>query len=319
MTHYFLINPAAGRKDRADELEAKIQAACRARGVDFEVYRTCGVGDATAFTRRVCAEASGPVRFYACGGDGTLGEVACGMADCPMAQLALIPTGTGNDFARNFSGREAFSDPEAQLDGEVMPIDLLQINGLYCVNMVNIGFDSEVVVKVAQIKKSPFVPGKLAYIFGVAMTFFRMPGVKASISIDGEQPFEADLQLLTAGNGGFCGGGFHSNPHARPNSGVIDFLKVKKVSRLTFVRLIGKYRKGTHLDNDDCADLLSCRTCRTLDMTFDKPMHICIDGETVVTDRVHIQVCPQKISFVVPRGSRLAVSTSEAQALAEKI
>ena len=118
MKHCFVLNPAAGKGKIAAELTKKIEAVCRAREVDFEVYLTMGVGDATDYVLRAAAERTEPIRFYACGGDGTLGETARGIMSLEnrdSVSLGLIPVGTGNDFARNFSNKENFFDIEAQL------------------------------------------------------------------------------------------------------------------------------------------------------------------------------------------------------------
>lgn len=307
MRHIFIINPAAGKGKHVAELTERIRTACTARNADFLIYTTTCVGDATETVRRMCADADAdnPLRFYACGGDGTLGEVASGMVNCPHAQLALIPAGTGNDFVRNFTENQLFFDINAQLDGTPAPIDALRLNDRWCINMINIGFDCEVVTEKEKLNRKPYIPGKLAYIGGVALTFFRMPGIHARISVDGA-PFETrSLQLTTMANGECCGGGFHSNPRSSLQDGMIDLLQIDPVSRFTFIRLIGSYQKGTHLDGDKNANILRALKCRTLDMEFDRDQNICIDGEVTQARKLHLEIVPAAVRFSVPRGSAL--------------
>ena len=302
MKHFFVINPAAGKKDRSEPLEKLVERTCDARGAAYEIYLTQGVGDATEYVRRQCEKTAEPMRFYACGGDGTLGEVANGLIGQENAELAHIPLGTGNDFVRNFTETERFMDIDAQLDGEARPIDLLRVNDGYCVNMINIGFDCEVVSKTAEIKRKPLVPAKMAYIFGVALTFLHMPGVKARLSVDDGAEEAVELQLLTIANGGFCGGGFHSNPRARLQNGLIDLLKVLRVSRGAFLNLIGAYKKGTHLESRKHRKVLTSLTCHTLHMVFDHPQNVCADGEISRMTELCVSAVPAGVKFSLPHG-----------------
>ncbi|HOA85292.1 MAG TPA: acylglycerol kinase family protein, partial [Bacillota bacterium] len=83
MKHCFLINPAAGKGKLFRSIDGDIRAYCDRQGVDYEIYYTKGIGDAEDYIRRTCGEASGELRFYACGGDGTLNEVANRAAGYP--------------------------------------------------------------------------------------------------------------------------------------------------------------------------------------------------------------------------------------------
>ncbi len=307
MRHIFLINPMAGGGKNHDALTEKIRSVCTARGVDFMIHVTRYAGDATETVRTLCAEATTdhPIRFYACGGDGTLCEVLAGMADCPYAELGLIPCGTGNDFARNMTPKELFFDIDAQLDGEAVSIDLLYANERPCINMINIGFDCEVVCKKDEYNQKPHFPHKLAYVIGVAATFFHMPGIRARISIDGGPMEEHQLQLTTMANGEFCGGGFHSNPRAALCDGKIDVLQILPVSRFTFLRLIGSYKAGTHLDGDKNAAILNAFKCRSLHMIFDRDQNICIDGDVSQTRELHVEVVSNAVRVVLPNGCTL--------------
>lgn len=307
MKHYFITNPAAGKKNSCEILSENINKACNEKGVSFEIYKTTGVGDATAFVRKICEsnESGEELRFYACGGDGTLCEVVSGAVGFPFASVGLIPKGTGNDFVRNFKNNELFFDFSAQLDASEISLDVLKCNDMYSVNMINIGFDCEVVKKMMKIKRSPLVPSKLAYIFGLLLTFIKKPGVKAKISINGGEETENNLLLTTIANGCYCGGGFHSNPLALLTDGKINTLLVNYIGRLRFLGLVSSYKKGTHLvpENDD---ILSSGTYDTIDFTFDGMQSISVDGEIREVDKqLHIEAIHDGLRFLVPLGSSL--------------
>lgn len=306
MKYCFIVNPAAGKGKITSELMERINEVCRRRDLPFEVYRTKSVGDATAYVLRTAAEhPEGGLRFYACGGDGTLGETATGLMSLPdpsRASLGLVPIGTGNDFARNFAPKACFFDVEAQLDAEPMPIDVLQCNDRYAINMVNIGFDCEVVVNTTGLKRHPLIPSKLAYIAGLVGTLIRKPGVDMTLSLDGGPEQKKHFLLTTFASGAFCGGGFHSNPAARVGDGKIDALLVNNVTRRKFLALVGDYKKGTHL-TPKFRKILDNIKAERVDMRFPRTTNVSVDGEIVSTGELHLRVLKRAISFLIPKGA----------------
>ena len=305
MKNYFIINPKAGKGKHAEALSERIRSACERCGAEYDIYTTTEVGDATRFVREKCANADNlPARFFACGGDGTLGEVVNGAIGVDGAYVGLIPSGTGNDFVRNFSDKDIFFDIEAQLNGESVQIDVLKCNDVYAINMINIGFDCEVVKKKESIQARGILPAKLAYIFGLVATLARKPGVKAKISFDGGEPTEAKYLLTTYANGKFCGGGFHSNPLATLIDGECDVLLVNDISRTRFVSLVGSYKKGTHI-NPKTEKILSSRKAKSIDIEFFGTQSISIDGELFDFERITISCVRDALRFTVPRGVAL--------------
>lgn len=307
MKHYFIINSKAGKGDRAKEFDEKIRDACESRGVEYEIYNTLRVGDATDFVKSVCSRPESlPARFYACGGDGTLCEVVNGAVGADGASVGVVPIGTGNDFVRNFGSAEAFFDIGAQLDGETMDIDVLKCNEKYAVNMINIGFDCEVVKKTAKLKKNPLISSKLAYAAGVVSTLIKKPGVKAEISRDGEKSVVKKYLLTTFANGSFCGGGFHSNPFAELSDGKIDALFINDISRTKFITLIGSYKKGTHITEKN-KDVLSSTKCGRIILKFASEQGVSVDGEITNFKEICIESIARALNFIVPAGAALSV------------
>ncbi len=306
MIHHFLINPAAGRKNQADSLVRKITHSCQEAGVEYRIHTTARPGDATAYVRAAAAASTEPQRFYACGGDGTLSETINGAPDAPHVEFAVIPAGTGNDFVRNFRDPENFLSIDCQLRGRPERLDLLRYNDRYCINMINIGFDCNVVKKTGEIKRSPLVPSGLAYATGVGITLCRRFGTRMHITLADGTVLHDTLLLTAIANGGYCGGGFHSNPRAALQDGLLDLCAIQRVSRARFLSLIGLYKAGTHLESEKTQDVIQYFQTPEVLFTFDDPVDICVDGEIEMTDRVRITVAPRHIAFSVPYGSALA-------------
>lgn len=266
MRHVFILNPAAGKGDEIAPLRSKLESECKRLGADYFIYITQAPGDATEFILRECAEGGmfygEKCRFYACGGDGTISEVLDGAARIDGAEVGVIPIGTGNDFCRSCTPAELYFDIEAQINGTAMPIDAVKYNGKYSANMINIGFDCEVVKEAARIKRKPWVPGGLAYIFALVKTLIRKPGAAFTLSVDGGKPEHYSLLLCAVANGPYCGGGFDALPMAELSDGKVNIIKVKNVTRLKFLTVVKYYKDGTLPDRktaDTLCEYVSCR------------------------------------------------------------
>ena len=302
MKHIFILNPCAGHRKRLTALKNKIRESAEKAGIEFGFFQTHSPEEVNEVVAKNLQGAKDVCRFYACGGDGTLSAVASAVANRPMAECALIPHGTGNDFARNFTHQEYFFDFARQFDGKAIRMDAIRCNDRYSINMVNIGFDCDVVAKTEHIKKLTPFSGSFAYIIGVLATFFRRYGTRMDITMDDGSTVSGQMLLSAIGNGGFCGGGFHSNPRAVLNDGLFDLCLVKKVSRLTFLRLIGLYKKGTHLLFKFGESFITYRQMSSLSLRFDKPTGICIDGEIMQADHADLSIAPRAVAFSLPVG-----------------
>lgn len=317
MKHHFIINPAAGKGTFVRTLSDKIHAAAASRGIDYEIYHTKAPGDAIDYVASCVAADEDMHRFYACGGDGTLCEVVNGAPLSDHAEYALIPIGTGNDFCRNFSDRAAFFDIERQIDGTAMPIDLIKYNDRYCVNMLNIGFDCNVVERTVSLKRNPLVPSSMAYSLGVVFTLMHKMTTDMHIELEDGEIIERPLLLMSIANGQFYGGGFRSNPRASLDDGLFDVNIIEKVSRMTFLSLIGSYKAGTHLET--AQKYITYRQASSLTMCFPSETLMCVDGETSLVSKLTVSIVPGATSFVLPLGvTCLSVKADEEEAETEE-
>lgn len=318
MKHYFILNPAAGSGKFVGELSQRIVDTCRRKNVDFDIYITKKVGDATDFVRRVCLDApvGETLRFYSCGGDGTNYEVISGAQGFENVSVGFIPSGTGNDFIRCFEGRECFTDIESQLEGSRETIDLIKCNDRFIMNMLNTGFDCEAARRAATLKKKPLISSPMAYIMGVVTELVRKPTTGFTVSIDGgEAEKKSPLLLATFSNGRFCGGGFKSSPRARLKDGLIDVCFVKEITRTKFVTIVGQYRSGVYLSNEKLSNIVEYRRAKTVDVDFGCPRSVCIDGEIFDLEKLHLEILPESLGIIIPKGSRLAENETEGREL----
>lgn len=301
MKYLFVINRHAGKSGVHKKLAQELRALCSAAGLDFALHITDSAEEAGEVIRTACAVGE-PIRVYACGGDGTFSVAVNAAAEYPHAALGVIPIGTGNDFIRNFGKHAQFSDCAAQLDAHEVELDMLRCNDRYCANMINVGFDCEVVKQASRLRRKRFFGEKLAYISGVIATLIRKPGVNLTASLDGETEEEKRLLLIAVANGAFCGGGFRAAPRSMLTDGNMDICMVNNISRTRFVSLVKHYHDGTYLKLRIAKKIIGYRQGETLSLRFPAMRSVCIDGELTETDHLDISIVPHSLRFLLPRG-----------------
>lgn len=305
MIYHFILNPKSGRSPKQKRMEQEIKSACKKRQLKYHIYYTTGVGDATEYVRSMMRISQEKQRFICVGGDGTINEIANSAPCDPNLEFGVIPNGSGNDFVRNFSNLKLFASIEAQLDGEAIPIDMIKCNEHYCVNMVNIGFDCSVVKEAERLKRFKWVTPGISYILGVVVVLFKKFGTPMRVIFDDGEVIEKEFTLTAIGNGKFCGGGFEAAPRANIQDGLLDVCAIDKISRLTFVTLVGSYKNGTYLNNARAMKYIRHRRVSHFKMEFDTPIAICIDGEIKGAKSVDFEVVRNALNFVVPKGCEL--------------
>jgi diacylglycerol kinase family enzyme len=250
---------------------------------------------------RRLAETGEPLRLYACGGDGTIHEVANGIAGFDNAAMTSVPTGTGNDFLKNFGPDGAkFFDAENLWDGPVFPLDLIDCNGRLCLTIACNGIDARIADSVHQYGSSPMLNGRGSYLASVAVNFlFRPIGRRWTVSIDG-QVLEDDFALVSMCNGRYYGGGSTPVPEARMDDGVLHTVLVKNVGKLTFARLFGPYSAGNYQQLPK--ELVRVVTAKEVRIQGEEDIVTCLDGESIRSREVVMRLADRRLNFFGPRG-----------------
>ncbi len=298
--HFFIINPEAGKIDVSERISNEVRKAFNGKSDEYRIYITKGKNDATTFTENICKTEKGNLRFYACGGDGTLNEVVNGLIGYKNASASVIPYGTGNDFVNNFSSKSNFFDIEKQIEFQEEEIDLLKVNDKYSVNLCNIGFDAKVAENMNKFKKFPLISGQGAYTISVFYSLLHKMYSNLEILIDDEEIIKGDFLLCVVANGMTYGGGYKGAPLAKIDDGLIDVCIFKKVSRLKLIKLINVFKRGEHLDNEEMKEYFIYKKCRSIDIKSKKDFTVCIDGEILVEKNIDITLEKKAVNFLVP-------------------
>ena len=300
MRHIFIINPRAGKQDQTARIYAMADALRSRHGLACTCMLTDRPGGATRMAREL-AETGEALRIYACGGDGTIHEVAGGIAGFPNAAMTCIPTGTGNDFLKNFGpDMEKFWDAENLWDGDVFPLDLIDCNGQYCLTIACSGIDARVADGVHRFSRFPLLNGRGSYLCSVAANALLRPiASRWTVTLDGETVTD-DFALVSMCNGRYYGGGSTPVPEARMNDGVLHTVLVKKVGKVAFARLFSAYSAGEYRRLPP--ELIQVSTARDVRIQAEEDIVTCLDGECFRSRDVHLRLADKQLNFFGPKG-----------------
>lgn len=219
------------------------------------------------------------------GGDGTLSEAVRGFfepppmsaseppsAINPAATLAMLPAGTGDDFARGLVGRRASLDEwlsrftkhyhhpgEGEIETRAVDVlwarvsDSLTVGGVrafVCLNAATLGIGAEVAARVAaQTEFTRRAPGEARFALAAFRALKHWRERRVSIHIDDAAPFECETNLIAIANGAYAGGGMNFSPEAKTNDGQLDVVTACGISRRELLRELLRIHRGGHLAN----------------------------------------------------------------------
>jgi len=293
---HLFINPTAGR-GRAGKRLPRILELLADAGLETIVHQSGSVGD---LENRVRAAAdAGATHLLIAGGDGSIHEAANGVLRSGKdAALGVIPTGTGNDFAKAAHIPLDWETATRLLADRIVSgaalrrIDAARMNDRYFANGAGIGFDAKV-TRIARSYRWPI--GDLVYLFAIfrAMT----DGIatpELTIKTD-DYEFHGPLTLASISNGPWIGGMFHIAPMANNNDGKLELLVVAPVTRRRIVSLLPKLMQGRHMSETEITHV----SVQHLQIDCEVPMPSHLDGEVQpLNNRFEIEILPEALSLI---------------------
>jgi YegS/Rv2252/BmrU family lipid kinase len=263
----------------------------------FEIATTDGAGHALEIAR----SAQGFDVVCAVGGDGTVHEVLNGLMSRPAEgrpALALLPTGSGNDYRRTLGVSTDLTTAVRQLAiGARARLDVGVCNDLYFANSISMGFDAKVTAKAVDMKRTTKRSGLSLYLSAMLDVMLHDFGsFHVRIGLDGGPEQARDALLMAVCIGPTYGGGFKIVPMAVPDDGLLDLLVIDALPqhgalwRFPFV-VVGRHQwmRQTHFSRHT-----------SLRVTSDGPLPGQIDGEVMLAETYDIRILPGAIEVVVP-------------------
>lgn len=246
---HIIVNPVSGKKRGVKNLRI-VEALLKEAQIEYEVHTTTVVGEAEKIVRELTERGENDIIVL--GGDGTLHEVLNGISNPAQCRLALIPSGTGNDFAEKLGiPLKAAEAVKLFLKKDPKEIDYLQVGNRRCMNVAGLGMDVEVLERCQRGK----MRGKLKYFISLLKTFFVFKGYAIVVRKEDGTEEKHDALLAAVCNGSQFGGGIPVCPPAEVNDGlmnvmIVDHIKGKwKLVKALLTLMKGKlpqYERTTH-------------------------------------------------------------------------
>jgi diacylglycerol kinase (ATP) len=290
------VNPVAGRGSAAAVAAKAVRQFPELEISD--VFFTAARGDEAKLTEAALSRGDGTIIVI--GGDGTCSRVAQTIiehhSDC---KLAVIPCGTGNDFAKSLGVADYAPEQIAALvaRNDAARIDVGRADGHFFINSCGFGFDASVLEATQKVR---FLKGDALYISSALAQLFSYRGL--DVTIDGALRAKGkNLLMAVASNGRSLGGAFRIAPTASVTDGKLDFCLIADSNVLGRIRIFAGALRGTHLTLPGVTSIKG----ESLSLTFaDKPA-MEMDGELrrATSRTVKIECVPRALAVVAAPGA----------------
>ncbi|MBI5588088.1 MAG: diacylglycerol kinase family lipid kinase [Deltaproteobacteria bacterium] len=243
----FVVNPVAGGTDRVKKITESVKRLLKSEEGIFDIKVTLGRGSAAEFSKEAVMKGFDAV--FACGGDGTINEVATPLVSTGTV-LGVLPGGSGNGFAKSLGIPGDIDGSIGLLKGfKVRDIDVGIICGRYFFSTAGCGFDARLSKRYNEGKVSRKVRGIVPYYPIALAEFFKFKPRELTVQTDCQTIKVAPL-ILTAANTEEYGGGAVIAPGALPDDGLLDLCIVPKTGLIGARKFAKKLLSGKVADFD---------------------------------------------------------------------
>lgn len=302
MRYVIIINPAAGTKSANLKYRQIFEDHFQKLGVEHQIY-VSEHPDHIAEIAKAEAERHERLRIWVAGGDGSVFSLANAIKAYPHVEMGVFPCGSGNDFVKNFDPSIDFFDIDGQLNGESKRVNLIDSNIATCINVASIGFDAGVCYHTVAYKKLPFGGNTMRYNLALLKMLFTNYGNTMHITLHSKgetHSYHGNFLFVLAANGTSYGGGYKAAPDAKIDDDQLTFVLLKTPSLFKILSLIGKYKKGKHLNNPLFAPYLVYMKGDKLEFESDDPVFYNLDGECDLISKGYFSLSKNTVQFIVP-------------------
>ena len=291
-----IVNPAAGGGRAPAAWERARRQLHLQTGIDC--VPTEAPGHARQLARQ--AVARGVERVVAVGGDGTVSEVAAGLAGTD-ASLGIVPAGTGNDFSHTLGlPRQPAAAARLALHGFARRIDLghvqLADRSATFVNVAGCGFDAEVVRRT---RAARGVGGTLPYLLAVLRSVWTFRPRSLRLVLDDGDTLTRRALSVAVAIGPSYGGGLRIAPQAAIDDGLLDVCLIGDLHPLELLAVLPRAYRGTHIRHPK-VELFRCRELH-VESASSEPTGCQADGELVGQLPARFSIQPGGLWCVVGR------------------
>jgi len=284
-----IVNPIAGRRLTA-LLHQQLPRLLSRHGPPPQVHLTRGPGHATQLARKLAADAG---LIIAVGGDGTVSEVARGLAQtvCP---LGVIPAGTANMLAKDLAiPLDPARAVRALVAGEVREMDLFRVNGRLGAMVVSAGLDAAIARRMGRSRRGHI--GYLSYLRGIRRELRSYPRPPVELVVDGRR--QGSFYDVIVTNTRLYGGLFRLVPGACLDDGLLEVCGFAGQERYRPYKHLAALLLGRHGRLDD----VFCQRGSRIELWASGDVPYQVDGDFAGTGSLLVEVVPLALRVVVPR------------------
>lgn len=266
---HFLVNPASGG-GAAPAAVVPVARLLRDAGATVAVTYSPGPIECRALVRDVVRRGEVVV---AVGGDGMVASLAGTVVEAGGV-LGIVPSGRGNDFARQLGlGVESGAIARTLLDAEPRAVDVIDVDGRVVVGSVYAGVDS---LASELVDRAHRLPRAVQYPYAAVRALLTFRSATFRVVVDGVA-HEHDAFNVVVANSGYYGSGMHIAPDASLTDGMLDVIVVGSASRYRLIRSMPKLYDGSHVELDEVHVLRG----REISLSAATPMTAYGDGEEI--------------------------------------
>ncbi len=303
MLHIFIINPFAGLQTFADDLRTKLE---QIKDLDYFVFNTRYAGNETELVRKIQEIFEGEkLRFYCCGGSGTMRNMLNGFDSLDDVEVAFFPCGLSNDFIKMFGeDTERFHHIEELIDGDVINVDYIKSEHGVSLNTLSTGLDSNSLVKMNEFRFLRFINEDLPYTLSVLYSIFVSKTLEYEVVID-DDVYKDKFAEIFIGNGCIFGGNMFFDKHTCVDDGraIVRLIPNKRGFRLLPALLAVTGKKYDMLPK-----YMECRDCHTIKLrrTDNSAFTINQDGDLIHNvSECSAEIIRKGLHLVVPKGVKV--------------
>ena len=243
---------------------------------------------------------SGMEVIVAVGGDGTINQCVHALAESErpadeLPKLAVLPAGSGNDFARTAACPESVTDLVASiLQASYRPIDIGRMTYAdrtvsYFVNIAEVGLGTTVIARAEKMQR--WVGNKLGYQMAILRTVASCPEFEAHVEGD-DFSFRGRFSTIAIANAKYYGSGLGVAPTAVIDDGLLDVVLIRAFSPLDFLRYIRKLRRCETIQDS------RIQTYQTARINIEGTAKCSMDGELGNRLPVQIDILPRRLNLI---------------------
>jgi YegS/Rv2252/BmrU family lipid kinase len=271
--YYFLVNRTSG-KGRSVKVWYEIERILKDKKVKYEVLITDTKGEVVTYLTNLLQSKKEITAIVALGGDGTIHEIMNQLIGTSVP-FSVIPTGSGNDFARARGITKDYTiEVEKLLKNEQKTIDLLEIGDRHCMTVVGIGFDAKVADEANKMKMKKWLGG-MSYFVTILKVLLTYKPSSIRLTLNEKERMFEKVWLIAIANHAYYGGGIKICPAAVSDDGQLDICIIHSLPKWRLLFILANVFKGKHIEMNG-VDYIQVES---IQVDSDEPLYVTGDGE----------------------------------------